>query len=288
MTTTAAKPMTEQTSPATSPTTSTAPERTSTSRRRRRATPPWVIYVARTIVLVVTLGLWELASRNEWIDPQLFGRPSGIVQAFIDYVPSQQALDSMQATFAAIVISFVVGSIAGTLAGLALGLNPTLDAIVGPFLTPLNSIPRIALAPLFIAWFGLTMNAKVVLAISIVFFILAENARSAVRSVDHDLMTMGRVVGLSRVGILWKVVLPSAVPTMFAGLRLSFTYSLLGVIASEMIAATNGLGQDIVLFSSGYQINTVFAILAILVVLAVAVNWLFAAVERRLLAWQHA
>jgi NitT/TauT family transport system permease protein len=82
-------------------------------------------------------------------------------------------------------------------------------------------------------------------------------------------------------------VLPSAVPTMFAGLRLTFTYSLLGVIASEMIAATNGIGQDIVLFSSSYQIDTVFAILVELMVIAMAVNWIFAGAERRLLVWQQ-
>jgi NitT/TauT family transport system permease protein len=254
--------------------------------RRTDGASPLVVNVARLVLLVVIIGAWEIASEREWIDPLLFGQPSGIVNSFIDYVPSQRSLDSLKATLAAIAISFIIGSLTGTLAGLALGLNRTLDRIVGPFLTPLNSIPRIALAPLFIAWFGLTMNAKVVLAVSIVFFILAENARSAVRSVDHDLMTMGRVVGLGRIGILWKVVLPSAVPTMFAGLRLTFTYSLLGVIASEMIAATNGLGQDIVLFSSSYQINTVFAILAELVVLAIAVNWLFSLAERRLLVWQ--
>ena len=255
--------------------------------KRQDGAPTWVVNLARLALVVTSIGLWEMASERGWIDVMLFGQPSGILDSFIEYVPSERSLDSLQATLTAIAIAFVIGSVAGTLAGLALGLNVTLDRIVGPFLTPLNSIPRIALAPLFIAWFGLTMTAKVVLAVSIVFFILAENARSAVRSVDHDLMTMGRVVGLGRIAILWKVVLPSAVPTMFAGLRLTFTYSLLGVIASEMIAATNGLGQDIVLYSSGYQINTVFAILVELVILAVVVNWIFAMVERRLLVWQR-
>ena len=256
-------------------------------RRSREGGPPrTLLYLGRTLLFVAFIGLWEMASRQEWIDPILFGSPSGTVKAFIEYVPSDQARTSMTATFTAVAIAFVVGSLTGTVAGLALGLSKWLDGIVGPFLAPLNSIPRIALAPLFIAWFGLTMSAKVVLAVSIVFFILAENARSAVRSVDHDLMTMGRVVGLKGSAIVWKVVLPSAVPTIFAGLRLTFTYCLLGVIASEMIAATNGLGQDIVLFSSSYQINTVFAILTILMIVAVLVSTVFTVVENRLLVWQ--
>jgi len=263
-------------------------------RRERRATaarrpgaPRWVIHVGRVVLLVGFLALWETAAREGWVNPVLFGQPSGIWTSLWEYLPSERHFTSLTSTGSAIAVAFVIGSITGTVAGLILGLSPTVDAIVGPFMTPINSVPRIALAPVFIAWFGLTMTAKVVLAVSIVFFILAENARSAVRSVDPDLMTMARVVGLRRANLLLKVVLPSAVPTMFAGLRLTFTYSLLGVIASEMIAATAGLGQDIVLFSSMFQINTTFAILVELMFIAVVITWLFGMLERWLLRWQR-
>ncbi|MEV0185343.1 ABC transporter permease [Streptomyces sp. NPDC050625] len=255
--------------------------------RPRRMVSKAFVYTARVVLCVGFLALWETASRRGWVDPNLFGRPSGVWRAVVDYLPSDRSLDSLRTSGAAVAVSFVIGSVTGTAAGLILGLSPTLNAIVGPFLAPVNSIPRIALAPLFIAWFGLTMTAKVVLAVSIVFFILAENARSAVRSVDADLMTMARVVGLKRSSLLLKVVLPSAVPTMMAGLRLTFTYALLGVVASEMVAATGGIGQDIVLYSSSYQINTVFAILVELMVIAVVMNWLFTLLERWLLRWQQ-
>lgn len=277
--------------------TSAAPVEESRQRgpRRKRSNGPsgqmsparrTFIWVARISLVVGFVVLWEVAGDREWVDTTLYGQPSGIWEAMKEYYPSERAHDSFIATVQAIALAFVIGSIAGTLAGLALGLSRTLDAIFGPFLVPINSIPRIALAPLFITWFGLTMTAKVVLAITIVFFILAENARGAVRSVDPDLMVMARVVGLRSVGVLWKVVLPSAVPTLFAGLRLTFTYSLLGVVASEMIAATNGVGQDIVLYSSSYRVDTVFAILIELVVFAVVVNTVFSALERWLLRWQ--
>lgn len=246
------------------------------------------IWATRIILVVGFVALWEIAGRRGWVDTTLYGQPSGIWDAMREYYPSDRARESFLATGKAIALAFVIGSVAGTLAGLALGLSKTLDAIFGPFMVPINSIPRIALAPLFITWFGLTMTSKVVLAITIVFFILAENARGAVRSVEPDLMVMGRVVGLRSIGLLWTVVLPSAVPTLFAGLRLTFTYSLLGVVASEMIAATNGMGQDIVLYSSSYQVNTVFAILVELVVFAVIINTIFSVLERRLLRWQQA
>lgn len=257
------------------------------ARRRARSRSAIEINVWRVVALVAALGLWELASAQAWIDPRLFGRPSGVWTALLEYAPSERAAESLQSTFGAVAAAFVIGSVSGTLAGLVLGIAPKLDAILGVFLTPLNSVPRIALAPLFIAWFGLSASAKVALAVSIVFFILAENARSAVRSVDHDLMTMARVTGLRRAGLLWKVVLPSAVPSLFAGLRLTFTYSLLGVIASEMIAARSGLGQDMVFFSSSYQMNTLFAILVMLIIIATFINFAFNAVERHLLRWQQ-
>jgi NitT/TauT family transport system permease protein len=248
----------------------------------------WHIHAMRVALLVLVLGTWEFASGQGILSQNLFGAPSGIVSSMGEYVTSERGVNSFSSTGTAVLIAFVVGSVTGTLAGLLLGISPTLDDVLGPFLTPLNSVPRIALAPLFIAWFGLTMTAKVVLAVSIVFFILAENARSAVRSVDADLMTMARVMGLKRAALLRKVVLPSAVPTMFAGLRLTFTYALLGVIASEMIAARDGLGQDLVFFSSSYQIDAMFAVLVLLMLLATVVNFVFALAERRLLVWQRA
>lgn len=282
--------------PDTTTTTSRAPDARRQRLARRRKAPTasgqlstrrrTLIWVVRITLVVGFVALWEMAGRGEWVDTTLYGQPSGVWDAMQEYYPSDRARESFLATVKAIGLSFVIGSVAGTLFGLAIGLSRTLDAIFGPFLVPINSIPRIALAPLFITWFGLTTTAKVVLAVTIVFFILAENARGAVRSVDPDLMVMARVVGLRSVGILWKVVLPSAVPALFAGLRLTFTYSLLGVVASEMIAATSGVGQDIVLYSSSYRVDTVFAILIELVVFAVVVNTVFSALERWLLRWQ--
>jgi NitT/TauT family transport system permease protein len=273
----------DQVTPAVTP---KAPEDPQHRRRMSPVVRRLVVAALQVSLVVGFLLLWETASNREWVDPRFFGQPSLIWNAFWEYIPSEENWLSVEATFTAVGIAFVVGSVLGTVAGLILGLSQWVDDVIGPFLVPLNSIPRIALAPMFIAWFGLTTEAKVVLAVTIVFFILAENARSAVRSVDPDLMTMATVVGLKRTSLLWKVVLPSAVPTMFAGLRLTFTYSLLGVIASEMIAATAGLGQEIVLYSSSYQINTVFAIIIELVIIAVVINTVFRAAERRLLRWQ--
>lgn len=255
------------------------------SRRSGALSMPVVIGV-QVLMVATFLGVWQWAAESGRIDTVIFGSPSGVWDALRTYLPSSEAHESMKATGVAVLLSFVIGSSLGTVFGLILGLSRNADAIFGPFMGPLNSIPRIALAPVFVAWFGLTMSAKVVLAVTVVFFILAENARSAVRSVDPDVMTMARVVGLRGPAVLWKVVLPSAVPSMFANLRLAFTFSLLGVVASEMIAATSGLGTDIVRFSTSYQIDTVYAILVVIALFSILVNIIFVRTERRLLRWQ--
>jgi NitT/TauT family transport system permease protein len=251
---------------------------------------PRRLYALALQVAIVTifLVLWEVSSRNGWVDPLIAGSPSGTWTAFWEYLSDPMAWESMKATGTAVLLAFVIGTVLGTIFGLALGLFPFLGTVLGPFMGPINSIPRIALAPLFIAWFGLTTTSKVVLGVSVVFFILAENARGAVRSVDQDILTLSKVMGIRGRALVWKIVLPSVVPTMFAGVRLAYTYALLGVVASEMIAAASGVGQDIVRYSTSFQINTVFAILLIIMIVTVAVNALFSAVERRLLIWQEA
>lgn len=242
--------------------------------------------LARLAILCLVLVAWELAAQYELINPSFFSSPTEIWRAFLDYYHTGQLVDSAWATLRAVALAFVIGTVTGTLAGLVLGVSPTLDILLGSFMVPLNSMPRIALAPLFILWFGLTDTSKVALAVTVVFFLLAMNMRASVKSVDPDLITMARVTGLGRTRLMWSVLLPNSVPTLFAGIRLAITYSLLGVVASEMIAARAGLGVDLVAYSASFNVATVFAILALLAVVATAVNVALESLESWLLRWQ--
>jgi ABC-type nitrate/sulfonate/bicarbonate transport system permease component len=245
-----------------------------------------VVNLIRLSLVVALLGTWQLLVDHDVLNANLVGSPSGVWTALQDYLFSSAAWTNTGATMLAVLISFVVGSVLGIACGLLIGASSYGDRLIAPLLVPINSIPRIALAPLFIAWFGLTSTSKIVLASSIIFFILVENSRGAVRSIEPDIATMAKVFGLKRIAFVFKVVLPSAVPALFAGLRLAVTYSLLGVIASEMIAARDGLGQLIVSYSSQLKINYVWAVLLQLVVIATLIAFVFAAAERRLLRWQ--
>ncbi|MFF0814968.1 ABC transporter permease [Rhodococcus sp. NPDC003318] len=244
------------------------------------------VLATQIVIIVAFLVLWEIGANKGWVNPLFVSQPSAVWDALTDYITSAQMRSSLAATLTAVVQSFVIGSISGIFVGCLIGTNEFLDRVFSPFLVPLNAVPRIALAPLFVAWFGLTGTSKVVMGVSIVFFLLVENSRSAVKGVDRDQMTMAKVVGLNKRQLMTKVILPSAVPTIFAGLRLAITYAILGVIASEMIAAKNGLGQDIVRYSSEFQINYVFAVLIVLAAIATFASVGSSKLERRLLRWQ--
>ena len=167
-----------------------------------------------------------------------------------------------------------------------LARSPFWDEVLAPLVLALNSLPRVALAPLIILWFGIGIVAKVVTAFTLVFFILLVNTLGGAKNVDTDILTIAQLMGASRRDILWKVTLPSALPWIFAGLNIGLTYALLGVIVAEILASNQGIGY--VISSGAANFNTA-AVFAGLVTLAV-VAWLFSAVmrkvEARLLRWK--
>jgi NitT/TauT family transport system permease protein len=191
-----------------------------------------------------------------------------------------------RATMTAVILAFVLAGIVGVVVGIALGLLPRTERVVNPFLDAVNSMPRIALAPVFIIYFGINTSAKVALAFSIVVFMVLSAARAGVRSTDAELLRMSTVLGASKPQIFRKVLLPVSVPAVFAGLRLGLIYSLLGVVASEILASREGLGQLIARYSGTFQLENVYAILILLAILAMVLNQAMVAMERRILRWQ--
>lgn len=245
----------------------------------------WIMAIRIAIVLVF-VGAWELGGRAGVLNPVFFSRPSLILEFMVDYTTSGDLVTQGGATLKAIGLSLLIGLPLGIGAGFLLAAFPTLDDIVEPFLVPLNSTPRIALVPVFIIWFGLTTTTKVAVAVSIIFFMVMFNARAGVKNIEPDMLVVSRSLGLSKREIFQKVVLPGSVPTLFAGVRLAVTYSILGVIATEMIAARQGIGLDIVKFANTLRVGGVFALLLMLILLAFVAARLLDRFEKYLLRWQ--
>lgn len=241
---------------------------------------------ARLGVLAFFIGLWQLALI---VDPDLerfLSSPSRVREAIFDALADGKVWRNLAATLKATALGFLIGTTVGAAVGFALAMSVTLDRLLDPWVAILNSLPRVALAPLFILWFGISMQAKIALAVSIVFFVQLVATRSGIKNIDSDLLLVTRLAALSRFQIVRKVVLPGSMPSVFAGLRLSLVYSLLGVVTSEMLAARDGLGQLIVFETNVFRVHNTFALLALLAAVAAIANELMRWFERWVLRWQ--
>lgn len=244
----------------------------------------WLGHAAFVVALT---GLWEAAAAGGWLDPTFFGRPSGIV-AYLwkGFVSDGRLWLDLGYTLAGALLSFIGGSVCAVAAGLLFMLFPAFHRSAEPYLTLLNAMPRIALAPLFLLWFGLGIGSKIAVGFSLTFFIVLAATVAGIRSVNSDHLVLSRTLGATPRQVFSKVTLPSAVPVMFSGLRLGLIFSLLGVVGAELLAAEHGLGQTLAYLQSTFNMDGVMGLLFLLAFLGLGVTLLMNRLERRLLAWQ--
>lgn len=248
------------------------------SRRRAQKRTIWVI---RLSVVVGVLGIWEFLARREIISPQLISMPSDVWKAFGFYFSEGTIWSDIWATSMASAIGLLVGAGLGIFSGVILGKSEMLATAFAPFVTTLNALPRVALAPIFLVWFGLGVTPKVLVAASIVYFVLLVNTMAGLRNVDADIAFLSTALAMSRLQRFRLVDFPSALPAVTAGLRLGAVYSVLGVIVSEMVASQAGLGQVLVAATSNLRMDRAFAVIAIITAVATALDLLISFVDNR-------
>lgn len=242
------------------------------------------INLARIAILVALLGFWELAS-GRLFDVFWVSRPSLILEyiwAFLQKDFAKHFWFTMTATG----VGFALGAIGGLLAGIFLSRSAFVAAVLDPFLVAINGIPRVALAPLFVVWFGIGLMPKIVLVFTLVFFVMFYNTYSGIRSVEKSFVDLAWVMGAGDRAIFRKVVLPAATPYIFLGLKLSIPYALIGAIIGEFVASSAGLGWKIQVETSQYNTTGTMAGLVILMVIVTAMNALFTFFESRMLRWR--
>ena len=232
--------------------------------------------------------MWELATGG-WLFPDdsldvYFSSPIKIFAALIrDWqILSTDLLLTVSEAF--------LGLFFGTLSGVALGIAfarfRLLDQVVEPIFQGINAVPRPAIAPLLIIWFGLGMTSKVAVSWSIVFFIIFYNVYSGVKSIDPDYIKSIRLLGATSGQIVRIVVAPSVVSWIFAAFRVCVAYSLLGAIVGEFAGATAGLGYRLIVAEGLLQTDLLFAIIFILMFVGYTATTLAKRIEDRLLSWR--
>jgi ABC-type nitrate/sulfonate/bicarbonate transport system permease component len=237
-------------------------------------------------VAVAVLVGWQLASLTfgpHWVSP-----PLATAGRFGELVASGELLRQALFTLAAAAGGFVVGGVPGVVLPFALRRTPRLAAILDPYLVAGYGMPKLALAPLFILWFGIGLASKVALVASLVFFLIFFSTAAGVRGVDLRLVAMARVAGASERAVARHVVWPGAVPYIFAGLKISLSYAIGAAVVGELISSNRGLGYLIQAASQDFDTTTVFAGLIALTLLIVAMSGVVDVTERRLLRWRPA
>jgi sulfonate transport system permease protein len=250
-------------------------------RARRLATDVW-----RIVLLVVIVGVWEGATRSGVIAPFWVSSPSLVVLDLWRALSGGDVYVHIGVTLYEAFVGFIAGAIVGILGGFALARWEGLAHVLDPYVTALNSLPRVALAPLFILWFGIGLTSKMVLAFSLVVFILLVNTHAGAKNVDQDLVIITRLLGATRRQLTMKVILPASVPWIFAGLRLGLAYALIGAVVGEVIVAQAGLGFLIASAAGVFNTTGVFSALIILMLIAMLLSEVMKVAERKLLRWR--
>jgi len=247
----------------------------------------WVsVWLWRLAIIVVGLSAWQFAS-GRLIKPFWVSSPAAIWDQLATWISTGELWMHVEVTLTETVLGFVFGAAAGIAVGLALGLNRKLASVLDPFIVAFYSLPKIALAPLFILWFGVGLTSKVVLAMFVVFFLVFYNTYAGTLAVEQELVDVLRLMGGTRWQIIRKVILPSALIWIFTGMKSSVPYALIGAVVGEMMASNKGLGYLIQAAAGQYDTGGVFAALFVLMIIATGLHEMLKQSERLMLRWRE-
>jgi NitT/TauT family transport system permease protein len=241
-----------------------------------------LVVVTFAVMLAGVLLLWELAHATGLVKPIFISDPRAVAVACWQLITTGSTWGDIESTFVAALIGLILGAALGIVIGIIFAHAPVLRRGMSPFLTLFNALPRPALAPIFILWFGLGEIPKIAVAISIVFFVLLINTVAGLSSIDPDISFLARSLSVTRWQYFSIVEFPHAMPAIIAGLRLGAVYSVLGVVVSEIVAANSGLGQLLVKDTNEFAIAASFAVLVAMALLATILDLGVRLIQRRL------
>lgn len=238
------------------------------------------------LVVVVFLGVWQLVS-GRVIPAYLISSPIDVVKKTVDLLQTGVMWGDIGTTTQELVIGYVIGVVAGLLIGVLLGSIRYLSGVFEPLIAAINGIPKIALAPLFLLWFGLGIWSKVAQASMIVFFVMYYNVFMGMLNTPRSTADLLRVMGASPRYVIRRVVIPSVSVPMFTGLKASVPFAMIGVIVGEFIAADKGVGYYVLQATEQYDAAGLFAGIIIMVAMVLIGMKLVQLWENRALRWQR-
>jgi NitT/TauT family transport system permease protein len=237
------------------------------------------------LLFCASIGLWEGAVRALHVPAFILPPPSQVVVALWRGFSTGIYVTHLYYTFVETVLGFIAGSALGFFLGTAVAMSRYVEFFLYPYIVMFQSLPKIALAPLIVIWFGLGMTSKVVNAALVAFFPLLVNTMVGLRSADEDRVSLMRSLAASDRQIFWMLRLPNALPFVMAGLAVAMIFALIGAIVGEFVGSQVGLGMLIQSMNFTMDVSGQFSILLVLSVLGLILNRCIGLVRKRVLFW---
>lgn len=238
------------------------------------------------VVFVALIALIEWGTRAGWISNLTLPRPSDVARTFVDLWDTGMLFTHLLPSLNRLIVGSAMGISTGILVGVMIGLFSYVRAGLVPLVAAIFPIPKIALLPLFVIWFGIDEGSKYALIALGTFTPTVVSTYGAVDNVDRTLVRMGQSFGLSWLSIVRKIVLPGALPGILSGMRVSLAIGIILLVAAEMLGAEFGVGAYILQAGALYDLERLFAGVVILSILGVLTSWLIGLAEKRLLRWR--
>jgi NitT/TauT family transport system permease protein len=241
----------------------------------------------QALAVIVFFSVWEIGVRMGWISAFLVGSPFGIFDDGFKMIVSGDLLSDTWYTLFEAILGFVIGTILGSLLGLALWYSVFVARLVEPFIVAINSVPKIALAPIVVLWFGTGLVSKVALSVSLTAIVALIAAYQAAKDADVDLQSLLVSMGADKHQVFFKAVVPSTLPSIIATFRINIGFGLVGAVVGEFISSQRGLGHLIYTASSLYDLNTVWVGLFTLMIMGFVLYYVIDIIERTSLPWKQ-
>ena len=252
----------------------------------------WLVFYHLLLALAL-FGCWYLLTEpilwSETFAKKMaffFGKPIEVLKVIWEWFTSGKIYPHLAITLWETILAFAIGSVLGLVVGLWLALSPLSSALADPYITAMNAMPRVILAPIFAVWFGLGVLSKVALGVTLVFFLVFFNVYQGVKEVSPVVLANARMLGASKRQLLRHIYLPSATSWVFSSLHTSVGMAFVGAVVGEYLGSAKGVGYLILQAEGVFDINTVFAGIMVLTAFALLLDFIVTKVEARLLVWR--
>jgi NitT/TauT family transport system permease protein len=260
--------------------------------RRRRKRLRNVAAAASSLIASLAIGfvLWEIAVVFFQMPSYVLPSPRAVLVALADGLAQSPASRAgfwyhLQDTLEATLAGFVIGSLLGLILAAAMAEFRPIERLLFPYIAAIQSLPKVAIAPLYVIWFGYQIESKIAMAVTLALFPVLLNALQGFLSVDRDRLELMASLDASRWQVFWMVKLPASLPLIFAGLNLGIVYALLGALVAEFIGAQRGMGVMVMQLQSVNDTAGVFAVLVVLAVVGYVLIATMRLIQHRVVFW---